>query len=178
MQLACFGDGVVLLAGVNDEQCAGELLHVLDAAEVLFELFHLAEVLHDFLLGQHIEGAVFLHLLELSKAVNAGAHGLEVGEHAAEPTCVDVVHTDAGSLFLDCVRSLLLRADEENGLAVCGEITHKVVSLFELLDGLLQVDYIDTVTLTVNILGHLGVPAAGLVTEVDTGFQQLLHGYY
>ena len=39
--------------------------HVLHAAEVLLELLDLAEVLHDFLLGQHIEGAVGLHGLEL-----------------------------------------------------------------------------------------------------------------
>jgi hypothetical protein len=25
--------------------------------------------------------------------------------------------------------------------------------------------------------GHLGVPEAGLVTEVDTGFQHFAHGY-
>ena len=84
VQLAGFGDGIVLLARVNDEQGAGELLHVLHAAEILLELFHLAEVLHDFLLGEHVEGAVFLHLLQLGKTLHAGAHGLEVGEHAAE----------------------------------------------------------------------------------------------
>ena len=178
MQLASLGNSVVLLAGVNDEQCARELLHVLDAAKVLLKLLHLAEMLHNFLLGQHVEGAVFLHLLELSQTVNAGAHGLEVGEHAAEPTCVDVVHADAGRLFLDSIGRLLLGADEEDGLAVLSELTNERVSLFELLDGLLQVDDVDAVALAVNVLGHLGVPAAGLVTEVDTGFQQLLHGYY
>ena len=103
---------------------------------------------------------------------------LEVGEHAAEPTGVDIVHTYAGSLFLDCLCRLLLGADEKDALAVCGNIANEVVSLFELLDGLLQVDDIDAVTLHVDVLGHFGVPAAGLVTEVDTGFQQLLHRYY
>ena len=165
----------MLLAGVNDEHCAGELLHFLDAAEVLLELFHLAHVLHDFLLGKHIEGAVLLHLLELSKAIDTGAHGLEVGEHAAEPTCVDIVHTYAGSLFLDCLCRLLLGADEQDALTVCCNVANEVVSLFELFDGLLKVDDVDAVTLHVDILGHLGVPAAGLVAEVDTGFQQLLH---
>ena len=41
----------------------------------------------------------------------------------------------------------------------------------------LQIDDIDAVALGVNVGGHLGVPAAGLVTEVDTGLQQGLHGY-
>ena len=178
MQLAGLGDGVVLLAGVNDEQGAGETLHVLDAAEILLELGHLAHELHDFLLGKHVEGAVLLHALELSKTVDTGAHGLEVGEHAAQPTGVDVVLADALGLLLYGLGGLLLGADEQDVLAVGGEVADEVVGLFELLDGLLQVDDVDAVTLAVNVLGHLGVPAAGLVTEVYAGLQKLLHGYY
>ncbi len=177
VQLAGFGDGVVLLAGIDDEQRAGQLAHVLDAAEVLLELLHLAEVLHDFLLRQHVEGAVLLHLLELGETVDAGAHGLEVGQHAAEPAGVDVVHADAGGLFLDGVGRLLLGADEQDRVALLGEAAHEGVGFLELLNGLLQVDDINTVAFAVDILGHLGVPAAGLVSEVDAGFQQLLHGY-
>jgi hypothetical protein len=30
--------------------------------------------------------------------------------------------------------------------------------------------------MTENVLGHLGVPEAGLVTEMDTGFQHFTHG--
>ena len=178
MQLAGLGDGVVLLARVDDEQSAGELLHVLHAAEILLELFHVAHELHDFLLGKHVEGAVFLHLLELGQTLDAGAHGLEVGEHAAEPAGVHIVHADALSLFLDGFLRLLLRADEEDALAVLGESADKVIGFLELLDGLREVDDVDAVTLHIDVFGHLGVPAAGLVTEVDTGFQQLLHGYY
>ena len=113
VQLASLCDCIVLLAGVNDEHCAGELLHFLDAAEVLLELLHLAHVLHDFLLGKHIEGAVLLHLLELSKAIDTGAHGLEVGEHTAQPPGVDKVHPAAFGLFTDGFGRLLLGSDEQ-----------------------------------------------------------------
>ena len=44
---------------------------------------------------------------------------------------------------------------------------HEVVGLLQLLDGLLQVDDIDAVALRVDVGSHLGVPAAGLMTEVD-----------
>ena len=178
MQLAGLGDGVVLLAGVNDEQGAGQTLHVLDAAEILLELGHLSHELHDFLLGQHVEGAVLLHALELGQTVDTGAHGLEVGKHTAQPTGVDVVLADALGLFLYGLGGLLLGADEQDVLAVGGELAHKVVRLLELLNGLLQVDDVYAVALAIDILGHLGVPAAGLVTEVHTGLQKLLHGYY
>ena len=171
------GDGVALLAGVHDEQGAGQLLHFLHAAQVLLQLLDLAQVLDDFLLGQHIEGAVGLHGLELVQAVDTGAHGLEVGHHAAQPTGVDIVHIAAQSLFLDGLLSLLLGAHEQQGLAALGQLTHEVIGLLQLLHGLLQIDDIDAVALGVNVGGHLGVPAAGLVTEVDTGLQQGLHGY-
>ena len=54
-QNAGLGHGDVLLAGINDEQRAGQLLHVADAAQVLLELFALVQQLDDFLLGQHVE---------------------------------------------------------------------------------------------------------------------------
>ena len=177
MQLAGFCDGVALLARVNDEQRAGQLLHFLDAAEILLELGDLALMLDDFLLGQHRERAVGFHLLELSQTVDTGAHGAEVGQHAAEPAGVDVVLADTLSLFLDGVLCLLLGADEQDGLAVGCQIADKVVGLFELLDRLLQVNDVDAVALRVDIRGHFRVPATGLMTEVDASFEKLLHGY-
>ena len=170
-------DGVALLAGIHDEQSAGQLLHVLHAAEILLQLLDLAQMLHDFLLGQHIEGAVGLHGLQLVQTVHAGTHGLEVGHHAAQPTSVDIVLTAAGGLFLDGLLSLLLSADEQQGLAVLRQLTDESVSLLQLLHGLLQVNDIDTVALGVDIGSHLGVPATGLVTEMDACLQQGLHGY-
>ena len=177
MQLAGLVDGVALLAGIHHEQGAGELLHLGDAAQVLLQLGDLAHVLHDFLLGKHIKGAVLLHPLELVQTVHTAAHGLEVGEHTAQPTGVHIVHANAGSLFLDGLLSLLLGADEEDGLALLAQGTDEVIGLLQLLHGLLQVDDIDPVALGINVGGHLGVPPTGLVAEVHAGLQQLLHRY-
>ena len=44
-------------------------------------------------------------------------------------------------------------------------------------NGIYIIDLQKTVTLGVDVGSHFGVPATGLVTEVDTGFQQLLHRY-
>ena len=134
-------------------------------------------MLDDFLLGQHIEGAVGLHGLQLVQTVDTGTHGLEVGHHTAQPAGVDVVHAAAGSLILDGLLGLLLGAHEQQGLAALGQLTHEGISLLQLLHGLLQVDDIDAVALGVDIGSHLGVPATGLMTEMHTGLQQSLHGY-
>jgi hypothetical protein len=45
-------------------------------------------------------------------------HGLEVGEHAAQPALVDVRHADAGRLLGDRLLRLLLGADEQDRAAV------------------------------------------------------------
>ena len=177
MQLASLSDGVALLARVNDEQSAGELLHLLDAAEVLLELGDLAFKLDDFLLGKHCEGAVLLHLAQLGKTVDTGAHGLEVGQHATEPTGVDIVLINSFRFFLDSVLRLLLGADKQDVLAVSREITDEVVGFLDLLYGLLQVNDINTIALRVDVGSHFRVPASGLMAEMDTSFEQAFHGY-
>ena len=177
MQLAGFGDGIAFLAGVHNKQRTGELLHVLDAAQILLQLGDLALELDNFLLGQHGKGAVCLHLAQLGQTVHPGPHGLKVGEHTAQPTSVDIVHAYALSLFADGVLSLLLGADEQQGLAIGGQVAHKVIGLFQLANGLLQVNDIDTVALRVDVRSHFRVPAAGLMSEMDASLQQLLHGY-
>ena len=177
MQLAGLVDGVALLAGVHHEQGAGQALHVDHAAQVLLQLGDLAQVLDDFLLGQHVEGAVLLHLLQLVQTVHTAAHGLEVGEHTAQPPGVDIEHAAALCLLTDGVLGLLLGAHEQQALAVLGELTDEVVGLLQLLHGLLQVNDVDAVALGVNVGGHLGVPAAGLVTEMHACLKKLFHRY-
>jgi hypothetical protein len=53
----------------------------------------------------------------------------------------------------------------------------KLVDLLDLLDRLLQIDDMDAVALAEDELAHLRVPAPGLMTEVNPGFQHGLHGY-
>src|SRR5262249_56230205 len=52
---------------------------------------------------------------------------------------------------------------------------HVAVRLAELLEGLLQVDDVDPVALAEDVLLHLRVPPLGLMAEVHSGLQQLLH---
>src|SRR5699024_3674188 len=59
-QLVGLGDSNVLLAGINDKQRTGELVHVLDTAHELLQLLDLELQLVYFLLGQTLEGAVLL----------------------------------------------------------------------------------------------------------------------
>ena len=55
-------------------------------------------------------------------------------------------------------------------------LAHEPVRGVDAVERLLQIDDVDAVALAEDEPLHLRVPAPGLVTEVDTGLQQLLHG--
>ena len=83
----------------------------------------------------------------------------------------------AARLALDRLLRLLLRADEQHAAAVGDVLPHEPVRGVDAVERLVQVDDVDPVALTEDETPHLRVPAPGLVTEMDSGLQQLLHAY-
>src|SRR5260221_7436489 len=128
-------------------------------------------------LRQLLELAFLLHLPQLLQAVDPLLDGAEVGQHAAHPAPVDEVHAGARGLSLDSLLRLLLGADEKHGPSAGGDSAHEIPRVIEKPDGLLQVDDVDAVSRGEDVGLHLWVPAAGLMSEVDTCLQQLLKGY-
>ena len=122
------------------------------------------------------DDVVEVDLLELLHALKALVHRLEVGEHAAEPTLVDVGHADALGLLLDRLLRLALGADEQDRAAAGDGVLDELVAGVDVGERLLQVDDVDAVALGEDESLHLGVPATGLVPEVDAALEQLTHG--
>ena len=120
---------------------------------------------------------VEVDLFQFLHALQALGNGLEVGEHTAEPAVVHVGHAHALSVFLDGFLGLLLGADEQDVATVGDGFLHEVEGNVDVCDGLRQVDYVDAVTFGEDEALHLGVPATGLVPEVDAAFQKLTHGH-
>ena len=58
----------------------------------------------------------------------------------------------------------------------CGDVAHERVRLLEQRERLREIDDVDAAALAEDEPLHLRVPAAGLVAEVDSGLQELLHG--
>jgi hypothetical protein len=56
-----------------------------------------------------------------------------------------------------------------------GQISDNSLQLLEHSHGLLEIDNVDAVPGAENVRLHLRIPAAGLVTEVHSGLQQLFH---
>ena len=176
LELVGLGHADPLTMRVDDEDGAGQALHLAHAAERALELDHLLGQLGGFLLGHPLEVAVGLARLELLEQADALLDGDEVGEHATEPALVDVGLVGAGRLLGDRLLGLLLGADEQDLVAPGDGLADEFEGDIETLDGLGQVDDVDPVALGEDEGLHLRVPAAGLVAEVDTGLEQLAHG--
>jgi len=69
---------------------------------------------------------------------------------------------------------LALRANEEDVLAAHDDFADELLRQLELTEGLLEVDDVDPVALRENEAAHLGIPTAGLVSEVDARLEELL----
>ena len=104
-------------------------------------------------------------------------HRLEVGEHAAEPAEVDVRHPAPVGRVLDRFLRLLLGPDEEHDPAVGDGLPHEPIGAVDAIERLMQIDDVDTVALPEDETAHLRIPAPGLVTEMDSGLQELFHAH-
>src|SRR5262245_36462825 len=170
-----FGHRDLLLARIDDEDGGRQHLHALDADQCLLQLLALAVELERLLLRQALEFTGFLHLLDLLEAADRLSDRLEVRERPAQPPLIDVEHSAAAGLFEHRVLGLLLGADEEHVATAGGRVANEAIGLAELLEGLLEIDDVDAVALSEDVLLHLRVPALGLVAEMHSGLQQFLH---
>jgi hypothetical protein len=174
-ELVRLGDADVLLLRVEHEDGVGALGEVPHATEVALQLLELAAEDERFLLRHDVELARHLHALVFLHLVDALGDRLEVGEHAAQPTLVDVRHAALLGEALDRVLGLLLGADEEDRATLGHEVADERVRRLDAGQGLVQIDDVDAVAVTEDEPLHLGVPATGLVSEVHASFEQLAH---
>ncbi|CEE63804.1 hypothetical protein XAC2852_260140 [Xanthomonas citri pv. citri] len=175
-ELLGFLDGDVFMADIDHEDRVGQTVHFLDAAERGVQLLALATQAQHFMLDQLVEGAVGLCRFQLLQAGNRLLDGTEVGQRAAQPALGHERHVATLGFFLDGLARAALGAQEQHGAALLrnrGEEVHRVV---EERNGLLEVDDVDLAARAEDVRRHLGVPVAGLVAEMDAGFQHLTHG--
>ena len=175
-ELPGFSDRDVLLLRVEHEDGIGQPRHATDAAEVALQLDELATEDERFLLRHGFEVAGDLHALVLRHLLHTPADRGEVGEHAAEPTLVDVRHPTAVGVRRDRILRLLLGTHEQDRAATGDEVADVGIRRLDAGQRLVQVDDVDAVALTEDESLHLGVPAAGLVSEVDARLKKLAHG--
>src|SRR6185437_9731221 len=155
-------DRDLLVPDVDDEERIRQRLHVLDAAQALFELVHLAPKLGRLLLAPLVEGAGGRELGDLPEPLDRLADGLEVRQHAPQPSLIDIRLARALGLFLHGLARGALGTDEEHGAAVGDHALDELGRLRIERLRLLEIDDVDLVTLAEDERGHLRVPEAGL----------------
>lgn len=122
-------------------------------------------------IGENLKSAVLRHSLDSFQSLDSGTDCLKVGEHAAQPSLIYIVHSAALSLCLNRILRLLLGSYKEDCATLCHHIEHCLVSLVHLTYGLLQVNNMNAVSLREDIGSHLRVPSSGLVSEVNACLQ-------
>jgi hypothetical protein len=163
-----------LLVRVDDEQDVRQAAHVLDAAERALQLLAVAGDVQDLFLGQAL-GVAGQHVVDLAQPADATGDGLPVGQHAAEPAVVDIVLAATLGAVGDVFGGGALGADEQHAPAGGDHVAHGAQRPVEHRHGLLQVDDVDLVAHAEQVRRHARVPAAGMVAEVNAGFQKLAH---
>ena len=88
---------------------------------------------------------------------------------------VDEVLAAAARCFCDRLLRLALGADEQDLAARTCRGGDEIESACKQGHRLRQVDDVNTVTRAENIRLHARIPAVGLVAEMGSGFDQLLH---
>ena len=117
------------LVGIDHEQHVRQARHVFDARQVLIQVLALALQADDFLLGAAgIAAFTEAMRFQFLQPLDGLLHRRHVGEQAAQPALVDVVHLAAGGLFGDGLLRLTLGADEQNILALRGHLADKAAA--------------------------------------------------
>ena len=115
------------------------------------------------------------HLLELAQPLDRGRDGLPVGERAAEPARIDVILRAALRGVGDCVLRLPFRADEQDAAALGDRVAHRLQGAVHHRHRLGEIEDVDVVAGPEDVLGHLRIPAVGLMSEMHASFQKLAH---
>ncbi len=140
------------------------------------QMFALAFEFDDFLLGKQFVAAIGRHFVQLFEPLHRLLHRNPIGEQSAEPALVHVETATTRCFFGDGVLGLALGAHEQHNLSLHCQVLHKLRCLFEHLQSFLQVNNVNPVALSEDVFLHPGIPTLGLMPEVNSRFEQLLHG--
>src|ERR687893_1938696 len=170
-------DEQLLALGVYDEDGPGEALHLGYPGEVAPELLVLAVEGEPPLPGALLLGGLVDPARQILEVLDARQDRLEVGQDTAYVTLGDVRLATSEGLLCDRDLGLFLGAYEEDLAFRLGDPAHEVQCVVEERERLVQVYDVHTRALGEDVALHLGVPALGLVPEVDPGFEKLPYSY-
>ena len=165
----------MFLHRVKDENCVRGFLHGAKSTEVALQLCELTVEKERLFFDHEIEFADLLLSLKFEHLVHSKGDGAKVGQHATEPTLVDIRHSTAVSCLANGILCLLLRSDEQDVSAIGCKIAKEVVGGLDPVERLVEVDDVNTIAFAKDESTHLRVPTTGLVAEMRTCLNHLTH---
>ena len=157
--------------GIDDKDHIRRFFHISDTAEVVQKFLFLSLQHQCFFFGQKVHLPFFFHLLDNFEFFDRFFNCLEVCEHTAEPSVVDIRHTATFRILFDCVGRLFFRTYEKNRFPFRCRISDDIVCISEISKCFLQIDDVDIFSLTENVRFHLRIPSSCLVSEVYTALE-------
>jgi len=162
---------------IHYKKCVGQATHILDAADAALQLFHGTCAHQRFFLGQLVKGAIGLLGLQVTQALYGCTNSFVVSEHTTQPAMADIGHSGAFSLLPHDLSRGALCTDKQYLVFVAGQSCHQVQCFIKSRNCMLEVDDMNFVTGTEDILVHFRVPVTGLVAKVSARLQQVAHTY-
>ena len=149
----------------------------------MVELGDLARKPQGLFLFEQLKVASVSALLKRNQVFDPSVDRAPVGQGSPQPTLIHVGHSAAQRLLLYALLSLPLGAQEKDRTSLGHVITDDIVRLVQGPQGLLKIDDVNPIALGKDVRLHLGVPALGAMTKVDSCLQELFHcndshGYY
>ena len=114
-----------------------------------------------------------LHILE---PFDGGFHGLEVSQHAAQPTLINKGYAGAAGLSGNGFARLAFGAHHQHSAAFGRDLPYKFSGVLKHRQGFFQVDDVDFVAVSKNERRHLRIPKAGLMSKMNTRLKHFAHG--
>ena len=121
--------------------------------------------------GKSIQAAVLFHTKIFLVLGQTGGDRLKIRQGTAHPAVDTKRGIGCCGHFPDWFLSLSLSSHQEHGFSASHDIRYGVTSLFQKVIGLFEVNDGYSMPICVNVGLGLGIPAAHLVSEVDSGVE-------
>ena len=149
-----------------------------NTCKILLQFFPLPSFFKNLLFCHACRKPFLLSFFKFNQSFYAFGNGFEIGEHATHPSFSNIVLTTSDGVLLQAFPSLLLGGNEKNAFPGRDSSCNQIGGILQKSSGLFEINDMNTVSSHEDVIPHLRVPSAFLVTEVNSGFQHFLHGRY
>src|SRR5882724_4843794 len=111
----------------------------------------------------------------MTQPLDRTGNRLPVGQRAPEPARIDEILSRALRSLRYAILRLALGTNEQNASALGNRVADSLQCTMQHRHRLCEVDDVNVVASTEDVIRHLRIPSVGLVTKVNASLKQLTH---